>query len=196
MNVIVGLGNPGEKYRTARHNTGLNVVAGLARGHGVKLRAGRGDFMSGAGRISGREVELVVPLTYMNASGRAVVEVLCSRARGADDLLVVCDDVSLPLGRLRFRAGGSDGGHNGLASIIGALGTERFARLRLGVGGAPEGVDLADYVLEPFEPRELPVVEEMSRRAIAGLEFLLARGIDAAMNEYNGGPVAEEAAES
>ena len=194
MNVIVGLGNPGEKYRKTRHNAGLNVVAGLARGHRVRLRAGLGDFLSGGGRVSGREVELVLPLTYMNTSGRAVADALSSGDREPHDLLVVCDDVNLPLGRLRLRADGSDGGHNGLASIISVLGTERFARLRLGVGGAPQGVDLADYVLEPFEPRQLKDVEEMMRRGVEALEFLLARGIESAMNEYNRRPAGEEPA--
>lgn len=185
MDVIVGLGNPGEDYRGTRHNAGANVVAGLARAHGVKFRAGRGDFLTGTGTISGRPVQLVLPLTFMNASGRAVAGAMEATGASAEVLLVVCDDVNLPLGRLRLRTGGSSGGHNGLASVIGSLGTEGFARLRLGVGGAPEGTDLADFVLEPFDERELPEVEAMGRRAVEALEFLLDRGMRAAMNEYN-----------
>lgn len=195
MNVIVGLGNPGEQYRDTRHNAGLNVVAALARAHGVRLRAGRGDFMSGSGSIAGHTMKLVLPLCYMNVSGSAVVEALSSLGGSADDLVIVCDDVNLPLGRLRFRWSGSDGGHNGLASIIRALGTERFARLRLGVGDAPAGVDRVDYVTEPFEREETGDVEAMTNRAVEALELLVARGIEAAMNEYNRWPMDGESTE-
>jgi PTH1 family peptidyl-tRNA hydrolase len=188
VNVIVGLGNPGAEYDGTRHNLGFRVVRALADRHRVELKAGRGEFLSGSGRIAGRAVELALPLTYMNLSGLAVRQLLESLRRTPSDLIVVCDDVNLPLGRLRLRSSGSDGGHNGLASIIAQLGSESFARLRLGVGGAPEGADLADYVLEPFARSEEPATEEMLSRAGDAVRLVLARGMSVAMQEYNRRP--------
>jgi len=191
VNVIAGLGNPGQEHDGTRHNAGFRVIARLAEGHGFRLVAGRGDFLSGSGRIAGRAVELCLPLSYMNLSGVAVRQLLSSLGREPSDLLVVCDDVNLPLGRLRLRRGGSDGGHNGLRSIIEQLGTEEFSRLRLGVGGAPQGTDLAEYVLDTFEADELALVDDMIARADGAVRLLLARGMDQAMQEHNRRPVDE-----
>lgn len=185
MNVIAGLGNPGKQCAGTRHNVGFRVVTRLADSHAVRLAAGQGDFLSGSGRIAGRAVELCLPLTYMNLSGMAVRQLLSFLSKEPSDLLVVCDDVNLPLGQLRLRRGGSDGGHNGLRSIIEQLGTEEFARLRLGVGGAPEGADLADYVLETFAADELAAVDDMVVRACDAVKLLLARSMDRAMREHN-----------
>ena len=196
MKVIVGLGNPGTEHEGTRHNVGFRVVSRLADKGGVSLGAGRGDYLSGSGRIAGRAVELALPLTYMNLSGLAVRDLLDDVDRVASDLLVVCDDVNLPLGRIRLRPSGSDGGHNGLSSIISQLGTEGFARLRLGVGAAPDSVDLADHVLAGFEEDEEPVVEEMVERAVAAIELALARGMAESMQVYNRRPNAESASES
>ncbi|MBD3349780.1 MAG: aminoacyl-tRNA hydrolase [Candidatus Eisenbacteria bacterium] len=188
MDLIVGLGNPGREYEGTRHNVGFRVVSRLASRSGIALRAGRGEFLSGSGRVAGRAIELALPLTYMNMSGLAVRELLSLRGLAASGLLVICDDVNLPLGRIRLRPAGSDGGHNGLSSIIAQLGTEAFPRLRLGVGGAPEDEDLAEYVLGMFEAREEPAVEEMIERAVGAVDLCLARGIDAAMQECNRRP--------
>lgn len=185
MRVIVGLGNPGDEYRVSRHNAGFLVVAGLARAHRITLTAGRGDFMSGAGRVGGNEVLLVLPLTYMNESGRAVAQAMSQADALPQDLLVVCDDVNLPLGQLRLRLGGSDGGHKGLRSVQGAIGTEAFPRLRLGVGAPPRGADTADYVLDSFTESEREVAEDMLRRAQEAVEVALAVGLERAMNSYN-----------
>ncbi len=185
MNIIAGLGNPGHGYRDSRHNVGFMVVAGLAREFGIALRAGRGDFLSGRGRIAARPVELVLPLTYMNRSGLAIDQALRALDRGPSDLLVVCDDVNLELGQLRLRRAGSDGGHNGLASIMECLGTQEFGRLRLGVGRPTEDVDMADYVLEAFGEDELDAVEEMTQRAGEAVALLLREGIEEAMNVHN-----------
>ncbi|MCK4512390.1 aminoacyl-tRNA hydrolase, partial [bacterium] len=144
MRVIAGLGNPGKEYEGSRHNVGFLVVAGLADGCGIRLSAGRGDFMTGVGRIAGTHVRFVMPLTYMNGSGRAVEQVLEEMGAMPDEVLVICDDVNLPLGQLRFRRSGSAGGHNGLSSVIERLGTEGFARLRLGVGRPPDGDEMVD----------------------------------------------------
>jgi len=188
LDVIVGLGNPGREYERTRHNVGFRVVTRLAHESRIKLEAGRGDFLSGSGRIAGRAIELALPLTYMNMSGLAVREILARAEGDPSDLLVVCDDVNLPLGRIRLRPGGSDGGHNGLASIIEMLDTEEFARLRLGVGGAPGEIDLADHVLARFDPEEEPAVEQMVSRAEEAVKLLLARGIEESMQEYNRRP--------
>jgi PTH1 family peptidyl-tRNA hydrolase len=185
LKVVVGLGNPGEEHRGTRHNAGHVVVAGLAAEFRIGLAAGRGDFVSGAGSIGGAKVLLVLPLTYMNRSGDAVRDALAASGALPDQLLVVCDDVDLPLGQLRFRRRGSDGGHNGLGSIIERLGTEAFARLRLGVGRPPEGVEVADFVLDRFSPEEEEPARDMTRRGIEALVLMLHEGLTAAMNEFN-----------
>jgi PTH1 family peptidyl-tRNA hydrolase len=185
VTVIAGLGNPGPEYEGSRHNAGFLVVAGLADGCGIRLSAGRGDFMIGSCRMAGSHVTLAMPLTYMNASGGAVRAVLESVGASVDELLVVCDDVDLPLGQLRLRSSGSDGGHRGLRSIIAALGTEQFARLRLGVGRPPEGGDTADFVLDDFSEDEVDTAREMVDRALEAVRTLVRDGIDKAMTIYN-----------
>ncbi|MFH1865430.1 MAG: aminoacyl-tRNA hydrolase [Candidatus Eisenbacteria bacterium] len=185
MRVIAGLGNPEKKYEGSRHNVGFLVVAGLADGCGIRLSAGRGDFMSGVCQIAGAAVRLVMPLTYMNRSGVAVEQVLEETIAGPEQLLVVCDDTNLPLGQIRLRSGGSAGGHNGLASIIERLGTEGFARLRLGVGPPPEGGDLADFVLDRIGDDDRPDLDEMVGRAVEAVKLLLSDGIEAAMTVFN-----------
>lgn len=188
MKVIAGLGNPGDEHRGSRHNAGFLVVTGLASKFGIRLAAGRGDFVSGVGSVAGTRAELVLPLTSMNRSGDAVAGVMASRGAAPADLLVVCDDVDLPLGQLRFRRRGGDGGHNGLRSIISHLGTNDFARLRLGVGRPPEGIDTSDHVLDIFLPEEGPLVDDMKSRAIDAIVLAFREGIEAAMNVHNRRP--------
>ncbi len=161
------------------------MVAALADGLGTRLVAGRGDFVTGGAMLAGEEVRFVLPLTYMNASGRAVREALEAMGAEPQDLLVICDDVHLPLGHLRFRRSGSDGGHNGLASIIETLGDDSFARLRLGVGASPEWQDQAEYVLGSFDEGERVTVEEMIGDAASAVMMVLRDGLDAAMNQTN-----------
>ncbi len=141
--------------------------------------------MSGVGRIAGTHVRFVMPLTYMNGSGRAVAQVLEEIGSTPEQALVICDDVNLPLGQLRFRRSGSAGGHNGLSSIIEQLSTEGFARLRLGVGRPPDGNEMVDFVLDRFADAERPDVDEMVSRAVAAVELMLRDGIGAAMTVYN-----------
>lgn len=185
MRVIAGLGNPGKEYEGSRHNVGFLVVAGLADGCGIRLSAGRGDFMSGVGRIAGTHVRFVMPLTYMNGSGRAVEQVLEQMGATPDEVLVICDDVNLPLGQLRFRRSGSAGGHKGLSSVIERLSTEGFARLRLGVGRPPDGDEMVDFVLDRFADAEHADVNEMVIRAVAAVELMIRDGIGAAMTVFN-----------
>jgi PTH1 family peptidyl-tRNA hydrolase len=185
VRIITGLGNPGREYEGSRHNIGFMVVRELAQRSGIRLSAGRGDFMSGEGTVGGARARLVMPLTYMNRSGRAVCDVLKRAEASADDLLVICDDVNLPFGQLRLRRAGSDGGHNGLASIVSSIETEAFARLRVGVGTPHDGEDRADFVLDAFTERESAELHEVVARAADAVETALGRGLDAAMNDYN-----------
>ncbi len=185
MSIIVGLGNPGDEYRRTRHNAGFRVVKMLAQELGVRMRSSGGDYLVGKGNISGRDVLLVLPLTYMNRSGLAVAHLLQERGESPDVLLVVCDDVNMPLGSLRVRKKGGDGGNRGLESIIGALGTEEFARLRLGVGKPEEDPDLADFVLREFAADEVSVAEVMETQGCEVARAVVIDGLDTAMNTYN-----------
>ncbi|RPJ53410.1 MAG: aminoacyl-tRNA hydrolase, partial [Acidobacteria bacterium] len=158
MKLIVGLGNPGRRYGGTRHNVGFLVVDELARRRGAGFEAARADALMARIRDLGEGVVLAKPLTFMNVSGVAVGDLARYYRIAIPDLLVVTDDVNLPLGRLRARARGSDGGHNGLRSVVEQLGTDQFARLRVGVGRGDLRRDLADHVLARFEPEERPVI--------------------------------------
>jgi len=187
MKVICGLGNPDERYRLTRHNVGFRVVDLLADRWGL---SGQGRVRDGAGQLEVRrpdpvgKVLLVKPLKYMNRSGGPLRAAL--RQTDVDlatDLLVVADDIDLPLGRIRMRRSGSAGGHNGLRDIISAFGGDEFARLRIGIGRAGETVD---HVLATFKPGERVVADEMIQVGADAAEAWLAEGIDAAMNAFNG----------
>ncbi len=185
VSVVVGLGNPGGEYRRTRHNSGFRVVTTLADELGVRMRSSSGDYLIGTGSVSGRDVSFVLPLTYMNLSGFAVAHILEQRAESPASILVVCDDVNMPLGWLRVRGRGGDGGNRGLESIIRMLGTEEFARLRLGIGGPAEGVDLTDFVLQEFAADEAPIAAAMEAEARDVARTVIVDGLDAAMNMYN-----------
>ncbi|HJS58422.1 MAG TPA: aminoacyl-tRNA hydrolase [Vicinamibacteria bacterium] len=187
MRFVVGLGNPSERYRRTRHNVGFMVVdalvarAGVGKGHEEALAQ-----VAGA-RLFGEEPLLLVkPLTFMNRSGAAVDRLLADHAGGPQDLLVVVDDVALELGRLRVRERGSHGGHNGLRSIIEALGSEEFARVRVGIRKGDVAGDLAEYVLDAFPPEDVLVVREAVERAADAVECVLREGTVVAMNRFNG----------
>jgi PTH1 family peptidyl-tRNA hydrolase len=183
--MVVGQGNPGARYVSTRHNIGFLVVDALAR----TLRPvwySEPSYRYALADDEGREVALVKPLTYMNASGMAVKTLLGRFDAAPEDLLVILDDVRLPLGRIRLRRGGSDGGHNGLVSIIQSLGAPGFPRLRLGVGPPPEGKDTIDFVLGVFPPDEQETVSEMVGRATDAVRAVLKDGLEKAMNQFNG----------
>jgi peptidyl-tRNA hydrolase, PTH1 family len=190
MKAIVGLGNPGARYRGTRHNIGFAVVDELARRWAVGFESAPADALIAKWRpIDADAVLLVKPLTFMNLSGEAAGTLVRYFRIDLADLLIVVDDVHLPLGKLRARAGGSAGGHNGLKSIIAHLGDD-FSRLRLGVGRGPE--DLVDRVLSRFEPDEKPDVDRMIARAADASATFITSGIAGVMNAYNGGdPVVE-----
>jgi PTH1 family peptidyl-tRNA hydrolase len=189
MKLVAGLGNPGDTYRGTRHNVGFEVVDRLARRHGVFADFAVMKFDAVGARWRRRppdeDVWLVKPLTFMNASGQAVGAIVRYFNIAIADALVVCDDVNLPLGRLRARASGSEGGHNGLRSVAEHLGTLEYARLRLGVGRGDMRRDLADHVLARFEPDELPGIEDAVDRAANAVEMWLTDGLERMMNTFN-----------
>jgi len=182
---VVGLGNPGPRYRDTYHNVGFEVVDELARRHGADFGNAPADALLARPRRLADDVLLAKPLTFMNLSGRAVGALARYYRVDAGDVLVVVDDVNLPAGRLRLRGQGSAGGHNGLASIIEGLGTDAFPRLRVGVGRGDPRRELADHVLGRIPPEERQVLREAVDRAADAVETFLARGLEAAMNEYN-----------
>jgi len=195
MKLIAGLGNPGPRYRGTRHNIGFAVVDELARRAGVDFESSRADALVARWRGPERaDALLVKPLTYMNASGQAVGELVRYFRVGLPDLLVIVDEVQLPLGKLRARARGSAGGHNGLKSIIAQLGPD-FPRLRVGIGRVPASGeprrDLADFVLDRFDASERDQVARMTARAADAAEMFITSGIEAVMNRYNSDPAPE-----
>jgi len=181
--MIAGLGNPGRKYAGTRHNVGFEVLDFLAVRHRLDWESAPADAMMAKWRASG--ALLAKPLTFMNLSGHAVGELLRYFKIDLPDLLIVVDDVNLELGRLRARAGGSAGGHNGLKSLIAQLGTEDFARVRIGVGRGDARRDLADHVLATFDPDERTVVAETVSRTADAVELFVAEGIGPVMNRFN-----------
>ncbi len=185
MKMIVGLGNPGRKYEKTRHNVGWEALDRVAEATGIRVNVNRYHGLTGMGIIEGEKVILVKPLTYMNLSGDCVQPLAAYYKIPPEDILVLCDDVNLPLGRLRFRKSGSAGGHNGLKSIIGRLGSDAFPRLRLGVGGPPEGIDLIEHVLMPFFGEDARKAEELEKTAAEAVLCFLKDGPDKVMNEYN-----------
>lgn len=183
--LIVGLGNPGERYAHTRHNIGRDAIEALAARHGIPLDTIRGPARVGTGTIGGARVGLVLPTTYMNDSGRAVGPVARFFQVPPGRVLVVYDELDLPLGRLRLRAEGGSGGHNGMRSVAAALGGQAFPRLRLGIGRPPEGWDTADYVLSRFTTREREDAEFLVERALIAIEDVVREGLDTAMNRHN-----------
>jgi PTH1 family peptidyl-tRNA hydrolase len=183
MKMIAGLGNPGRKYAGTRHNVGFDVLDFVAERHRLDWESAPADAMMAKWRASG--ALLAKPLTFMNLSGHAVGELLRYFKIDLPDLLIVVDDVNLELGRLRARARGTAGGHNGLKSLIAQLGTEDFARLRIGVGRGDARRDLADHVLATFDPDERTVVAETVSRTADAVELFVAEGIGPVMNKFN-----------
>jgi PTH1 family peptidyl-tRNA hydrolase len=189
MRLIVGLGNPGREYRETRHNVGFMVVDEIARRHNLTLAMAPSQIPDAmiAKKFGGDAVLVAKPLTFMNNSGEAVAALARYYDVPIGDLLVVIDEVALPFGRLRARARGSAGGHNGLKSVIAQLGTTEFARLRLGVGRGDARRDLADHVLSKFEADERSALGEFIARAADAAEMFAAEGIEKVMKKYNPG---------
>ncbi len=184
MMVVLGLGNPGRAYARSRHNVGVWCVESVARQHGIPLEKRRSHALLGQGTILEKEVALARPRTYMNRSGVAARYLLDLYRITPQELLVVCDDMDLPLGKLRIRMDGSSGGHNGLNSIIVELGTREFPRLRIGIGH-PQEQDDVSFVLGTFTRQEAKVMREATAQAAEAVVWILQHGLDSAMNKYN-----------
>ena len=193
MRLIVGLGNPGVRYENTRHNIGWRVVDAFASRFRIRLGTHEKDAMTGRGRVAGQSVMVAKPLTYMNLSGASVAGLLRAHAVDPREMIVVYDDVDLPLGRLRVRERGSAGTHNGMRSIIEHVGHGDFPRLRVGVSGESRGQarDLADYVLEEFEPEERDLVTGVIATSLDGLLMFCRGDLRSAMNRINRDPATE-----
>lgn len=191
--VIAFLGNPGSRYTETRHNLGWWVSDQVAARAKAAFRPGLGDYLFAECRVAGRRTHLLKPTSYMNASGLALDQYAQWAGLSPDELIVVTDDIALPLGEIRIRSRGSSGGHNGLASVIEHLGSEEFARVRCGIGPVPAGIDAADFVLDDFTSEELIPARQMAEKAAIAIEMILARGVSAAANTYNRKPPATEA---
>lgn len=185
MSLIVGLGNPGAQYEWTRHNLGFMLVDSMARFAGVQVKRLECRALVGRAEIENERVELVKPQTYMNLSGEAVACLLAKPERDGQSLIVISDDLALPFGTIRLRARGSAGGHNGLKSIIAALKSEEFTRLRIGIKPEHPISDAKRYVLEEFPKREREDVEKILERSAEALRTVIRDGIEKAMQQYN-----------
>ena len=185
MYLIAGLGNPTREYAGTRHNIGYDTITRLCDEYRISLDMKKHKGLCGKGVIEGEKVLLVQPLTYMNLSGDCIKEAADFYKIDPAHIIVIYDDISLPVGKLRVRAKGSAGGHNGMKSIIARLGTEEFARVRIGIGEKPAGWDLADYVLGRFQTDELPLMREAVGNAAKACGMILKDGIETAMNRCN-----------
>lgn len=187
MYVIVGLGNPGDKYARTRHNVGFDVIDLLAEQNGISVTERKHKALIGKGRIAGQAVILVKPQTFMNLSGESVGDILhFYKLDPAQDLIVISDDVALDPGTLRIRKKGSAGGHNGLKNIIAHCHTEEFMRVRIGVGKLPPNGDMIEHVLGRFAPEDRRLVELSYERAAQAIDCILSEDVDKAMSRYNG----------
>jgi len=185
MRVIVGLGNPGVQYAWTPHNLGFLAIDRIAERAGIRVERPEAKSHLGLGQLAGQEVALAKPQTMMNLSGLAVRDLLSRLECGPGDLTVLCDDVALPWGMLRIRERGTAGGHNGLKSIIGAIGTFEFSRVRLGAQPEHPAGDLAEYVLRPMRKADLEAAGEMIEQAAEAVELIVTQGPGAAMNRFN-----------
>lgn len=186
LNVIVGLGNPGNKYENTRHNVGFSTIDLLSVKHGIKVDRLKHRALTGDGSIKGERVLLVKPQTFMNLSGESVRDIAEWYKLPMENIIVIYDDVDLPVGTVRIRPKGSSGTHNGMKSVIYQLQSDDFPRIRIGIGKAPEGWDLADYVLSRFSGDEAKDIRQSVERAADAAASIVADGVAAAMNLYNG----------
>ena len=186
MYIIAGLGNPEDKYRGTRHNIGFDVLDALAARHDIRIGIKDNLSMTGKGYICGEKVILAEPMTYMNKSGDSIWRLAdFYKIDVSSQLIIISDDIALPVGRIRIRPDGSAGGHNGLKSIIGSLGRQDFIRVRVGVGDKPEQGDLVNHVLGRFDSEDRKIMEESIVNACDAIEMILTDGCDRAMNRFN-----------
>lgn len=185
MYIIVGLGNPTDKYQATRHNIGFDAITRLSDDYRIPLDFKKHKAVCGKGLIEGEKVVLAQPMTYMNLSGESVRELVDFYKVAPEEVIIIYDDISLELGQLRIRKKGSAGGHNGIKSIISHLNTDEFPRIKIGVGDKPKEWDLADHVLSRFSKEEEPIIRDALKDTSDAIRMYITTGIDAAMNQYN-----------
>ena len=184
--IIVGLGNPGTKYQDTRHNTGFMAVDTIAQKYGADIKRIKYKSLCGECVISGKKCLLMKPSTYMNNSGEAVVEAMNFYKLPVENVIVIYDDISLEPSRIRIRSKGSDGGHNGIKSIIYLTGKDTFPRIKVGVGKKPHpDYNLADWVLSSYKADEIPLIKEACQKAASSVELMVNGNINEAMNKFN-----------
>ena len=187
MYIIAGLGNPEKKYEHTRHNTGFEVIDILSDKWDIKVADKKHKALCGSGIIDGDKIMLMKPQTYMNASGEAIADAVSFyKTDPSSELIVIYDDIDLPVGKLRIRSEGSAGGHNGMKDIIAHLGTEAFTRVRVGVGAKPADWDLVDWVLSRFSPEDEDIMKGSRTRAAESIEAILSHDAEYAMSRFNG----------
>ena len=185
MYIIVGLGNPGAKYDGTRHNAGFDTINTLADTYNISMDFLKHDAVCGKGVIEGKKVILARPQTFMNLSGKSVLELVNYYKISLEELIIIYDDISLAPGQLRIRKKGSAGGHNGIKDIIAKLSTQEFTRIKVGVGEKPKGWDLADYVLGHFSDEDKVTMKEAYKEAAGACVDIMCQDVDFAMNKYN-----------
>lgn len=187
MKLIVGLGNPGSKYELTRHNIGFIILDFFADSLSINFKAGKGDWLEAKGRIGEEDVYLLKPLTYMNNSGVAILEFMEKTGADIKDVLVIVDDFQIPLGMIRVRKGGSDGGHNGLSSIIYHLNSDEFPRMRAGIGRneALKKDDFIDFVLGNFDMEEIEIIKKLMPEYMKCIRSFITDGLTITMNTFN-----------
>lgn len=186
MKLIVGLGNPGEEYENTRHNLGFMVLDRLAARYDAVIDLKKKKSLVARIKIDKEKVMLLKPQTFVNLSGEAVLYMASFLRIMPENIIVVCDDLNLPLGKIRVRGYGSSGGHNGIKSLIQFLKSDNFPRVRIGIGAPPEGKRMEDYVLEPFTPEERAILDPVIDRACDAIELIVMGKLEEAMNLYNG----------
>ena len=185
MYLIAGLGNPSKTYEGTRHNVGFSMIDAIADAFQIDVTTKKHKAIVGRGVIEGMKVILAKPQTYMNLSGESIREIADFYKIDPENMIIIYDDISLDVGRLRIRKKGSAGGHNGIKNIIAHLGTDVFPRIKVGVGEKPQGWDLADYVLSKYSKEEQQALREASDNVIGAVKLMVMDNIDAAMNQYN-----------
>jgi len=187
VKLIVGLGNPGSKYELTRHNIGFIILDFFAESLSINFKVGKGDWLEAKGRIGEEDVYLLKPLTYMNNSGVAILEFMEKTGAEIKDVLVIVDDFQIPLGTIRVRKGGSDGGHNGLSSIIYHLNSDEFPRMRAGIGRneALKKDDFIDFVLGNFDKEEIEIIKKLMPEYMNCIRSFITDGLTITMNTFN-----------
>lgn len=185
MYVVVGLGNPGDRYAQTKHNIGFITIDYLAEQHKTSVNKIKHKALMGEVSIGGEKTLLVKPQTFMNLSGQSVMEIMNFYKVPVQNLIVIYDDIDLPVGKVRIRPNGSSGTHNGMRNIIYLLSNQDFPRVRIGIGKQPDYMDLGDYVLTRFGSEEVPLMEEAVKKSALAVEEIIKSGINSAMNKYN-----------